>query len=230
MLTSTSETCGRSGEGMYKLKTIEICPQKIYQFQADDSVTDLIKSLLVNEEWTSNTTAEGWLTNALSCDKRLHKDDRYSSFTNWLEDCIETVRSEQNYECEKLSITQMWGSIGGYNSWHQTHTHNYSIISGVFYVTDSNAKTWFSVPSIWERLNLHPTFESMPVTRHNTTDPISKIPSEKGKLIIFPSSLTHSVDEHMDPDNYRYTMSFNTFPSGDVGDFSAAAGLNIEVL
>jgi len=213
-----------------RLKTIEICPQKIYEFQADDSLTDLIKSLLVNEEWTSRTTKEGWLTNALSRDKRLHKDERYNPFTIWLEDCIETVRSEQNYECEKLSITQMWGSIGGYKSWHQTHSHNYSIISGVFYLTNSNARTWFSVPSIWERLNTNSTYESMPVTRHNLTDPISKIPSEKGKLIIFPSSLTHSVDEHMDPDNDRYTMSFNTFPSGEVGDFSAAAGLNIKIL
>ena len=207
------------------MKTIEVCPQKIYEFQADDDLTSLTKSLLVNQEWTSNVTKEGWLTNALSRDKRLHNDERFKPFTNWLEECIELVRSEQNYECEKLSITQMWGSIGGYKSWHQTHTHNYSIISGVFYLTNSNARTWFSVPSIWERLN-----HSMPVTRHNTTEPISKITSEKGKLIIFPSSLTHSVDEHMDPENNRYTMSFNTFPSGEVGDFSAAAGLNIEVL
>ena len=207
------------------MKTIDICPQKIYQFQADDSLIKLTHSLLENQDWTSNTTKEGWLTNALSRDKRLHKDERYNPFTKWLEDCIEIVRSEQNYECEKLSITQMWGSIGGYKSWHQTHTHNYSIISGVFYVTDSNAKTWLSVPSMWDRLN-----HSMPVSRHSITDPSSKIASEKGKLIIFPSSLTHSVDEHMDPNNDRYTMSFNTFPSGEVGDFSGAAGLNIEVL
>ena len=207
------------------MNTIDVCAQRIYEFHTDDSLTDLVGSLLPGLEWTSKYTKEGWLTNALSFDKTLHKDERFKPFTDWLEDCIEKVRSEQNYECEKLSITQMWGSIGGYKSWHQTHTHNYSILRGVFYLTNSNARTWFSVPSIWERLN-----HSMPVTRHNTTDPISKIPSEKGKLIIFPSSLVHSVDEHMDPDNDRYTMSFNTFPSGEVGDFSAAAGLNIKIL
>ncbi len=213
-----------------RLKTIDICPQRIYEFHADDSLTNLSKSLLVNQEWTSSVTKEGWLTNALSCDKRLHKDERYKPFTDWLEECIEKVRSEQNYECEKLSITQMWGSMGGYKSWHQTHGHSYSIVSGVFYVTDSNARTWFSEPSMWERLKTNPSYDTMPVSRKNITDPISKITSEKGKLIIFPSSLLHSVDEHLDKDNLRYTMSFNTFPSGEVGHFSSAAGLNIEIL
>ena len=212
------------------MKTIEICPQKIFEFQADDSLTDSIKSLLVDQEWESNVTDEGWLSNALSCDKSLHKDKRYDPLTLWIEDCISQVKNEQGYECEKLAITQMWGSLGACDSWHKTHMHLYSVLSGVFYLTNSNAKTWFSVPSIWEALSTHPAYTSMPVARHNLTDPISKIPSEKGKLIIFPSPLVHSVDKHLDPDNYRYTMSFNTFPCGEVGDFSAAAGLNIQVL
>lgn len=43
---------------MCDLKTIEICPQKIYEFRADDSLTNLLKSLLVNQEWTSSVTKE----------------------------------------------------------------------------------------------------------------------------------------------------------------------------
>ena len=213
-----------------KLKTIDICPQKLYEFQADNSIIELVESLLIDQEWDFNAEEDGCFLNNLSLDKSLHKDERYRSYTNWLEDCIESVRSEQKYECEKLSITQMWGSIGGYKSWHQTHSHQYSVVSGVFYVTNSNAKTWFSEPSIWERLQTNSTHHSMPVSRKNSTDPISKIASERGKLIIFPSSLIHSVDQHMDLDNPRYTMSFNTFPSGKVGNFSSAAGINIKIL
>ena len=206
------------------MNTINICPQRIYEFQADESLTELARSLVPFHEWKVNKN------NYITITKSLHKKKEYKLITDWFEECIETVRSEHEYECEKLSITQMWANKAPYKSWHQTHRHNYSVVSGVFYVTNSNARTWFSIPSIWEQLKVHPAYETMPVTRYSSTDPISKITSEKGKLIIFPSLLRHSVDEHLDKECERYTISFNTFPSGEVGNFSAASGLNIKLL
>ena len=206
------------------MNSIEICPQKIYEFQADDTITELAKSLVSIQEWKINEK------NLVTIDKSLHKNKEYKSITDWFEECIEIVRSEHEFECDKLSIAMMWANKAGYRSWHQTHKHNYSVISGVFYVTNSNARTWFSVPSMWEQLKVHPAYETMPVTRYNSTDPISKVTSEEGKLILFPSTLRHSVDEHMDKESERYTISFNTFPSGEVGNFSAASGLNIKLL
>jgi hypothetical protein len=43
--------------------------------------------------------------------------------------------------------------------------------------------------------------------------------SKAGKLILFPSTLWHSVSEH-DGDEPRQTLSFNAIPWGIVGDNS----------
>jgi hypothetical protein len=72
----------------------------------------------------------------------------------------------------------------------------------------------------------------MPVDRLDLGDSqvIAKIKTSPGKLVLFPSHLYHSVDEHMIEDHPRYSLSFNTFPSGQIGNFAALAGLNLEVL
>jgi hypothetical protein len=49
-----------------------------------------------------------------------------------------------------------------------------------------------------------------------------------GKLILFPSSLTHMVPE-VKGDDVRISLSFNTFPVGVVGEEMDLTGLKLEV-
>ena len=51
----------------------------------------------------------------------------------------------------------------------------------------------------------------------NTSDVIHKEPTKSGHLLIFPSHLIHSVDENLS-EHSRYSVSFNSFFSGQVGD------------
>lgn len=163
----------------------------------------------------------------MSVNRNLHQDERFRPVTNWIEECLEEIKNKHDYKCEKLSVTRLWGMKSKYKSDFYAHKHPFSLLSGVFYLTDSNTKTWFSEPSIWERVKF---VNDIPLTR-KSTDAVSQISSEKGKLIVFPSFLLHSVDSHMNSEEPRYTMSFNSFPSGDVGNgVSSAAGLNIQIL
>lgn len=94
-----------------------------------------------------------------------------------------------------------------------------SIISGIFYVTNSNANTWFSTPNIWTTFNGE-NYDNLKLNYDISKNRIiHKQQTIRGDLIIFPSSLYHSVDEHLIAEQDRYSMSFNTFPSGKIGNF-----------
>ena len=56
-----------------------------------------------------------------------------------------------------------------------------------------------------------------------------KQPTIKGDLLIFPSTLVHSVDQHKKVEK-RYTLSFNAFPCGLIGFPEESAGIDLKVL
>lgn len=202
------------------MQTIEICPQTIHVFECNSSLLESIKTFVKGEDYSANHH------NYSSFDDTcLHKRDEYKECVKWFDSCLEQVRSLYNYECEKLSITQMWSNKSEYGNWHHPHTHSYSMVSGIFYVTESNSKTWFSKQNHWSRL-----FDpNMPIAR-TTKDKqvIYKFKTTPGKLVLFPSHLYHSVDEHY-LNEPRYSLSFNTFPSGKIGNHRSLSGLNLKL-
>jgi hypothetical protein len=48
-------------------------------------------------------------------------------------------------------------------------------------------------------------------------------------MIIFPSSMIHSVDENMNKEESRITISFNSFFNGTVGNPNKLAGFNLKL-
>ena len=54
----------------------------------------------------------------------------------------------------------------------------------------------------------------------NDESTTSTVQSECGKLLIFPSTLLHGTDAHTTTED-RYSMSFNTFIQGELGDVSS---------
>ena len=203
------------------MERVDICPQSIYRFRAEDSLTNRIKELLENESYINNDT------NYMSVDNRLEKRDEYKEFVDWSLTCVQKIKNIYNYECEKFSITQMWANRADYGNWHHGHYHHYSYISGVFYASESNSSTWFSMTDHWCSLGR----DDMKIDRHleGKSQLVHKEPSVVGKLILFPSKMFHSVDEHLIKENPRYTISFNVFPSGKVGNFFLLAGLDLTI-
>ena len=47
-----------------------------------------------------------------------------------------------------------------------------------------------------------------------------------GDMVIFPSSLNHGVDINRS-DDIRYTISFNAFPSGRIGNLDDLIGMEL---
>lgn len=126
-------------------------------------------------------------------------------------------------ECkDDLFITQCWSNITRQGERHHEHSHPNSIISGVFYF-QNNSKL---PPIQFRRPNVREL--SMDILKHNNFNSATYLlPAESGELLLFPSTLQHSVlDNKSDED--RISIAFNTFTKGSLGSIESLTYLPIE--
>ena len=109
-------------------------------------------------------------------------------------------------------ITQSWANYTNRGQSHHSHSHPNSFISGVFYVQAIKDidRLYFS-KSIYQQIKI-PTEN---FNLHNSETWWLGI--ETGQLLLFPSSLTHQVNEVTTAET-RISISFNTFLKGHIGD------------
>jgi uncharacterized protein (TIGR02466 family) len=109
-------------------------------------------------------------------------------------------------------ITQSWLNKAVKGKSHHYHTHPNSVISGVFYINfskDTPPIEFFRPQTAQILLSTK--------TPNNFSAQSFKPRIQAGDLILFPSSLPHSVPENQS-DTTRYSLSFNTFISNPIGD------------
>ena len=216
------------------MEQIDILPQSIFKFECNEILLESTLETLKKEDYRR----EGVHTHKskLTVSVRLDKEERYSEIYDWFHQCLEEVRLKFELECDKIKISSSWGNRTGGHSIHGAHSHPNSFISGIFYLTDSSAKTVFFCNNHWTGDNdpLKPTNLSnivqmmFPGSEHNIIQHFQ--PSIAGNLILFPSSLIHAVTQTEHDAENRYTMSFNSFPCGKIGRDSHNASVNIEIL
>lgn len=120
-----------------------------------------------------------------------------------------------------LRITQSWLNYTEPGQFHHKHAHPNSLVSGVFYVqaNDETDKIYF-YRDVYQQIKLPPK-------EWNLFNSESWwLPVGTGKLILFPSSLTHMV-ETVQGEQTRVSLAFNTFPVGVIGDDTLLTGLSV---
>ena len=119
-----------------------------------------------------------------------------------------------------LRITQSWLNYCKPGEWHHKHAHPNSFISGVLYMKAERErdKIYFYKDG-YKQINL-------PTNNYNLYNSESWwFPVGAGDMVIFPSSLTHSVEPVQ---GERVSLSFNTFPVGYVGEEDTLTALYLE--
>jgi len=109
-------------------------------------------------------------------------------------------------------ITQSWLNFTEKNQYHHKHKHPNSLVSGVFYI------------------NCHKELDKIKFFKdgYKMIKPEIKdwnlwnseswwFPVKTGDIILFPSSLTHMV-ENKEGDNTRISLAFNVFIKGTIGN------------
>jgi uncharacterized protein (TIGR02466 family) len=114
----------------------------------------------------------------------------------------------------KLKITQSWCNYSDGGEHHHQHSHQNSIISGVYYPQSDHLddKLMFHTP-------LTPYF-GLVISAKEYNNMNSKtwwLPAHTGFLLFFPSYLQHSVPSIQERTTTRISLSFNTFYTGQLG-------------
>ena len=82
-------------------------------------------------------------------DVRLNKNPKYSILYKWIKKCLMEVKNELNLQCTRMEITQSWANTAENGDAMWSHTHPNSFMSGILYLSNSNASTIFSMDNIW---------------------------------------------------------------------------------
>jgi len=207
------------------MEKISVCPQQIYRFKFPDQKKFLeIKQDLMSEEYKIIQT------NFRTTNHFLHKKEKYSFLFQWIHECLDEIKLLQNYQCSRLKVTQSWGNKNIIGQKHHPHYHPNSVVSGIFYLTEGTPTT-FASRNYW--LVGHPDsgIESYLQLSPDTTNQVvlEDVKYSPGDLLIFPSTFRHCVEKNSTPKD-RYTLSFNTFPVGSVGDPAGLTGAFLDVL
>ena len=108
-------------------------------------------------------------------------------------------------------ITQSWINYTGKEEYHHQHNHANSYISGVLYLIANK-----NCDRIYFERQLYPFLVPQAQVFNDWNSSSWWMPVHTATLIMFPSSLTHSV-RHKKDDDIRISLSFNTFIKGKLG-------------
>ena len=113
---------------------------------------------------------------------------------------------------DEMVITQSWLNRNRKGASHHEHKHPNSMFSGVWYpqINESSAPIQFKrgeQRDVGFHIKEYNMFNSQTFL----------LPMKMGELILFPSNLMHSVPPNRS-DEERISLSFNTWPTGDLGD------------
>lgn len=189
------------------MKKVDLFSDWIYEWDCPQDILNIATTFAKNAEY--HTAPK----NHTSYPEQFFSDE-FDPVRNWVDEKLQEVKLDLNLECEFLKSSVFWTTLSKRGQWHHTHKHGMSFASGILYLTPSGAQTWFSRNSIWS-----PDFTSIGIHDEQISTLLFKRQTEVGKLIIFPSGVYHSVTEH-DRSDPRHTLSFNSFPSGQIGSYS----------
>ena len=144
------------------------------------------------------------------------KDFIYESLNKFTKNILQTK--------QRLVITQAWTNRNPPHSKHHDHVHPNSIISGGFYFRQSK-----TLPPIQFSKSIQESFKLNPEKYNSLNSETFLLPMVDGELVLFPSSLRHSVPINRGNET-RYSMSFNTFCIDELGSRDSLTHLNIRKL
>ena len=162
--------------------------------------------------------------NYRSDDSYLLRKEELKNIKNFLGEAVDKFTKNVIQSKQRLVITQCWANRNPKGSKHHEHVHPNSIISGVMYF-QINEK----LPPIQFSKANQDGVKLDPIKYNHITAETFFLPCKPGELILFPSSLKHSVPINQG-DEDRISISFNTFSIDALGSEQSLTHLDIRRL
>ena len=172
------------------------------------NMSDDERNIIENLEWSDNTNnLISKNHNVLTTINKLSGLRSYVS--KWLNFYTKEIMKVKDVD---FYITQSWFNVTRKTESHHSHTHPNSIVSGVFHLDDNLSHITF------ERGQRNNFNLKLNYSEHNLQNCDEyNFTTDKNTLILFPSKLPHKVKTNNENKD-RYSMSFNTFVKGTMGD------------
>jgi uncharacterized protein (TIGR02466 family) len=199
---------------MEKIDTLNIFPIPIQIYRYELGIGKEVK-YIENLEWRTNTG------NFTSMDSYLNEHESLCNVTTFFKECLNDYCDTILNSDQRLSVTQLWANKNPKGSEHPIHMHPNSIVSGVFYLRQNPA-----LPPIYFYNGNMDTFMLQPRENSCYTSEFVSLPCETGDLVLFPSSLLHSVPLNGSEEE-RMSLSFNTFSADVIGNKDHLSYLDI---
>jgi|TARA_R110002020_G_scaffold84005_4_gene208441 uncharacterized protein (TIGR02466 family) len=108
---------------------------------------------------------------------------------------------------DPLKIDTVWININGYKDYNIEHSHNYSVVSGSFYLTPNNSEIAFLHPA---SSFLAYDWPSSSLSEHNKyNSAVWKMTPLENQVILFPGWFKHRVEPNLNKKEKRISISFN---------------------
>jgi len=127
---------------------------------------------------------------------------------------------------QELYVTQSWSLINRPSVGMHSHSHSNSVVSGSLYYCDipqPSPRMIFDRHRTYQQLQLTPVVDKRSL--YNTQ--INAIEPKGGEILLFSSSLQHFVEANQSQ-NDRYSIAFNSFIRGQLGDFRDVSEVTIK--
>lgn len=182
-------------------------PVPIGCYDLDRALTDKELSFIKGQHKYDN---EG---NKTSADRKILERNELSELRKFMSDSVCKYFKEvyRPRDCVDLKITQSWCNYTEPGQYHHKHAHPNSFISGVFYPQANLEKDRvFFYRDGYEQVYLPPEEWNL----WNSKSWWFAVGT--GQLYLFPSGVQHMVPT-TESEETRISLSFNTFPVGEVG-------------
>lgn len=175
----------------------------------DKSTIKYLKEKMVKDSVIAGAQTNGELTK----DQQILKDNKLANLNKEILLHIKKYVDILGHEISSVKVCSSWGNILRKGEHIHAHKHTNAYISGCFYLTDG-CNILFHNSSADKDFMFNPivtAVEDKPWTWSNMT-----IPAEVGRILLFPSQLSHSVEDNPALDD-RYSLAFNVIPQGTFG-------------
>lgn len=192
------------------MKKVNILNYPIYEFKSDLGLTEKVLDDLQTKEF--------FLLKDEGSSSKFCPDYFHEELFQFFESCILELKKIYFYDHIDFPIVDCWANKYNMMQTLRNHTHSNSVISGLYYVTthENMGATSFNIPDPWTTNNFDEGYDIIKINKHKSFISGDVQPSA-GTLLLFPAQVGHRVKSLNKPTDVRYTISFNAFPSGNIG-------------
>jgi len=197
-----------------------IFAEPIYRADISDSITDKHVEYIQNLEMNRNQS------NLISKNLYIFEEPELIEIKNVVQEALDFYAAEVMGINQQLYVTQSWSLINNPGVGMHTHSHSNSVVSGSLYYCEMPvpiAGMIFDRHRTYQQIDLTPSSEKRSI--YNTS--MNLIAPKKGEVILFSSSLQHNVEPNTSSQD-RYSIAFNAFIKGKLGNFRDVSELILE--